>query len=278
MPSKASFLPELACFDIDGTLVDSDHKLGPGAKEAVALLQEHGVQIALASGRPSFAATSLAGTLGITGPSMFFSGSVIICPGSSCPLEAAPLSTEDIQSCLSLSQEHNWYTELYTIDGYFTPEPHELATIHEEYMGCAPLFEELRLVEEKHRGRIYKVQLAYPFPITQKELDLFEATFPHLSLGIAYGAAHPHITFVSVTSKEGSRHQAFSHLLKHTHSAQEKTIAFGDAESDIPFLQLAAIGIAMGNAKEHVKNEADFVTRSVSEGGVLHAVQELFGW
>ena len=60
-------------------------------------------------------------------------------------------------------------------------------------------------------------------------------------------------------------------------------IAFGDAENDIEMLQMAGIGVAMGNASPVVKEAADFVTASNEEDGVARAVERFIlqkadGW
>ena len=54
---------------------------------------------------------------------------------------------------------------------------------------------------------------------------------------------------------------------------EEETIAFGDGENDIPMLEIAGIGVAMGNAKQLVKDSADYVTLSVHEDGVSAALR-----
>ena len=38
-------------------------------------------------------------------------------------------------------------------------------------------------------------------------------------------------------------------------------------------LQLAEIGVVMGNADEHMKNQGDYITLSNDESGVAHAVK-----
>ena len=51
-------------------------------------------------------------------------------------------------------------------------------------------------------------------------------------------------------------------------------IAIGDHELDIPMIETAGIGIAMGNAIQELKEKADFVTLTNNEAGVAHALQD----
>ncbi len=49
-------------------------------------------------------------------------------------------------------------------------------------------------------------------------------------------------------------------------------IAFGDAENDIAMLQLAGIGVAMGNGEPAAKAAADYVTDRIEEDGIWKAL------
>lgn len=51
------------------------------------------------------------------------------------------------------------------------------------------------------------------------------------------------------------------------------TIAFGDGGNDSSLIKTAGIGVAMGNALDTLKQEANYVTTSVDEDGVLNALQ-----
>ena len=55
---------------------------------------------------------------------------------------------------------------------------------------------------------------------------------------------------------------------------QSDAIAFGDGENDIDMLEFVGFGIAMGNAKESLKNVADFVTKKSSEDGIEYALKK----
>lgn len=52
----------------------------------------------------------------------------------------------------------------------------------------------------------------------------------------------------------------------------EEVMAFGDAENDIPMLQEAGIGVAMGNAMETAKEAASYVTDTNENNGIGKAI------
>lgn len=52
-------------------------------------------------------------------------------------------------------------------------------------------------------------------------------------------------------------------------------IAFGDGSNDIEMLEAADFGIAMGNAKESLKEVADYVTKTCVEDGIRYACEKL---
>ena len=56
----------------------------------------------------------------------------------------------------------------------------------------------------------------------------------------------------------------------------KRTIAFGDGGNDASMIRKAGIGIAMGNALESLKQEADYVTTTVDDDGVLNALRHYF--
>ena len=53
----------------------------------------------------------------------------------------------------------------------------------------------------------------------------------------------------------------------------EKTMACGDEENDLDMIRRAAFGVAMGNAPDSVKAQADFVTGTNEEDGAARAIR-----
>ena len=50
-------------------------------------------------------------------------------------------------------------------------------------------------------------------------------------------------------------------------------MAFGDGENDIDMLHYAGIGVAMGNASDLVKSNADYVTADIDDDGIEKALK-----
>ena len=53
----------------------------------------------------------------------------------------------------------------------------------------------------------------------------------------------------------------------------EDTMAFGDSGNDLPMLKAAGIGVCMGNGVQEAKDAADYVTKTVLEDGIFHALK-----
>lgn len=54
---------------------------------------------------------------------------------------------------------------------------------------------------------------------------------------------------------------------------REEIMACGDEKNDLDMIRKAGIGVAMENAAEEVKQEADFITKSNEEDGVAYAIR-----
>ncbi|MBR2734060.1 MAG: HAD hydrolase family protein, partial [Selenomonadaceae bacterium] len=55
-----------------------------------------------------------------------------------------------------------------------------------------------------------------------------------------------------------------------------ETVAIGDGHNDVEILQAAGVGVAMGNARDDIKQLADFVTADNDHDGVAVAIEKFF--
>ena len=75
-----------------------------------------------------------------------------------------------------------------------------------------------------------------------------------------------------------SKANALAELMKMLDIKKEELMACGDSPNDIPMLEEAGISVAVGNAKEPVKEMASFISASNNEDGVAVAIDRfVFG-
>ena len=79
--------------------------------------------------------------------------------------------------------------------------------------------------------------------------------------------------FFDMNSKGLSKADGIAAAIAEFGIAREETMAFGDGGNDSEMLRYAGTGVAMGNSDDSVKSCADYVTLSVDEDGISHAVR-----
>lgn len=260
----------LAFFDIDGTLLDSHGQIHPQLFPVIARLKAKGIKTAIASGRPYFAARFLVDELGINDAGMFYTGAHLFDPLTQKTLLEIPLPSTDALAVVQAAQALDLYTEVYTPDGFYLQEQTEISLVHAAHLRVNPELDDL--VAVVMRSSISKLLVGINRAVRGDKISVLERQFPQLIFARAYLAAYPDWQFTSVISGAATKQRAFDFLLNHHQIKSHQVIAFGDAESDMDFLQMAGIGVAMGNANENVKAAADWVTKTADEAGVAYAL------
>lgn len=272
--AEAPFSLATALFDIDGTLVGAQHAISPRTKSAIEALKAKGVTLGLATGRANFATEAVSKTLGITGPSMFFAGSLIQDLSTGETLYQVELTHNSITKLMRLSADKGYHLELYTDADYYAERMTPELTIHQQYWPrpakLAPLHQVMR------DTTIIKAVIMTTVGAGQQKLQTELNSIPGITVTYSYGAVHPDVVFANIVDVKATRTAAFHELLRINGCSADHVATFGDAEADCEFLKLARFGVAMANASDTVKTAASYVTTSVDEGGVGLAIEKLF--
>lgn len=265
---------KLAFFDLDGTLINAAGTITPALKREINRIQELGVATAVASGRPYFSATWIIEALSLNAPGVFNTGALIREPATGKTLFEQPLKKEDLISVVNFAREHKVHCELYTADRHFVEEDGPINQIHvQHYLKSPSIIRPFDQVISEES--VIKIVLTLHEENESALLEDVMKRYDHLVYGNGKGAGHPELIFSNIISPEASKKRAFDLVLSHLNLKPENVIAFGDSESDMPFLQMAGIGVAMGNAKDKVKGAGNYITESVEEDGVAYALQRL---
>ena len=85
------------------------------------------------------------------------------------------------------------------------------------------------------------------------------------------GRWHPE--FTDITANGADKGKGILAMARHEGFDPSRTMAFGDGGNDTTMILQAGIGVAMGNAIDALKHQADYVTTSVDDDGILNALR-----
>ncbi|MCL2045457.1 MAG: HAD hydrolase family protein [Oscillospiraceae bacterium] len=82
------------------------------------------------------------------------------------------------------------------------------------------------------------------------------------------------IKVVYATGREATKSKALHEIANFWKIAQTEIVAFGDDINDIDLLAYAGMGVAMGNALNVVKADANYVCGTSDDDGVVKWIEE----
>lgn len=256
--------------DIDGTLLDSQHRVMPQTKARVQELHRRGIPIVLCSARPPEGVNRVAGQVGLYGARACYNGGLIY-DAYSTILRDVGIDIHKAMDFRRFVAER--FPELvvsaYLYNIWMTEDPrHPLIRQEAEISGCAPLMGEL----EQVAGAVSHVHklLCIGDPAQIRTLQrLVRQYFPQLT------ALRSKANYLEILPPESTKGSAAQVLLQHYGLSADQAVAFGDSDVDADLLQYCGLGVAMGNAPRQVKEAADYVTASNDEEGVYIALNSL---
>lgn len=163
-------------------------------------------------------------------------------------------------AAFSLAENHglSYFTEEFSTNGVQSEEI--LKTLKETlaFTDYPPFYENI------HEQEVYLMCLY----ANEEMMEKYIRAFPDLS----FQRWHPFIA--NVLQKEVSKSLAIMKVLEFFEIEPSEMVAFGDGNNDIDMLELAGLGIAMGNGTDELKAISDFVTRKSSEDGIGYALKK----
>ena len=119
-------------------------------------------------------------------------------------------------------------------------------------------------------GLVQKVQFYFPDPAMKPYyLDLLHARFPRISVASSI------VNNVEMTHIRANKGDALLTVCEYLGIDPAQAMAFGDDLNDLGMIRAAGVGVAMGNAYEAVKTQADLVAPTCDEDGVAQVIEKL---
>lgn len=266
---------KIIALDVDGTLVNSQLALTDAVKTALIRLQrDYGIRVVIASGRPTPGLKHLAEALELAK----YGGYVLPFNGGQM-FDARDLSTPIAQHCLpdemkpklyDLSREYGLTILTYSDQEILTENLNDPNVHKEMALTIMPSREVKNFVEDTPSN--------LPKCLIVGEPQAIEALVPvareRFSGVVDAFTSDP--CFLELVPSGINKGVALSKLLGHLGLQAHELIAVGDSYNDLEMIRLAGLGVAMSNAREAVKEAADYITRGHDEDGIAHLLEVLF--
>ncbi len=257
----------LVAFDLDGTLMDAAQHIDPRVRQAIALAQQRGVTITLATGRMFAAARPFAESLRIIAPLICYQGGWVQALGDAAPRYRRGLPPDVAQEALHLGDAQGWHAVLYADGRLYLREIRYPMDFYHHLLGYDPII-----------GTPWADVLAAHQP--DKVLFVAEAeAIPPIAARLRehFGGraeiVRSHDRFVEVVPRGVDKGRALAWLARHLNIPRHQVMAVGDQENDLPMIRWAGIGVAMGDAAPAVREAARWIAPPLAEAGAAAALQ-----
>lgn len=258
--------------DVDGTLLDSDHRVADAVKDALHDLVANDVFVILATARGPKILAPVLRLLPISPLLVCFSGAWI------GEIDRESLPTKEILNrrhsmavarfIVAKALELNVEPNVFTVDTWRVRKMTREIMHESQIAECSPVIAPDLLLDGDEPN---KILLMTP----EEESNLPLQTIVE-SIRTMSSAAFSKANYLEIVPFGVHKSEALRHLTAILGLDLSQVAAIGDGLNDIEMLTEAGLGIAMGNAPEAVKSVAAWVTGTNNQAGVAQAVQKLF--
>lgn len=268
----------LLAINVDGTLLTKSGRIHKSTKEAIEYVQEKGVYVTLVTSRNHASVKKIASALQLSLPIISHRGAYIS-SATNHPILVQRIGEEVTSEVVRLLEAF----------------PCQIRLIHEDVILANKYKSDRSLLGKTIYSRGGSIEHAQQFVQTisdtleqsplnppnmeihftkQKDLDDVVLALRGLYEEITTLKTTDHI--LQITPKNATKLAGLTYLGDYLKINTKEMVVIGDAEDDIPMIEAAGLGVAMGNAPFTVKHAADWITRSNGEHGVAYMVKEHF--
>lgn len=263
---------KLIALDIDGTLLNTEKKITKDVFTSIQEAKKSGTKVVLSTGRPLPGVTPLLEELNLTDDGDYvicFNGAVVQEVKSEKVISNIEMNYDDFKNIYDVVKELNTNVHINTPTNVITP--HKVPskyTLLESNLNQIPIvyknedeindnitFCKIMIVDEPER--LEEILNLIPKKLYDNYTVVRSAPF-----------------FLEFLNKKANKGTALQALCENIGIDIENTIAVGDEENDQHMINLAGLGVAMGNARDSIKNIANYITKSNNEHGVAHVIDK----
>ena len=263
---------KLIALDLDGTLTNSKKQITPHTLETlIRAQQEKGLKIILASGRPTYGVAPLANALQLDkfgGFILAYNGGEIINWRTHEIMYKNLLDHDVLPYLYECAKKNDFAIVTYENEYVLTEKPDDEYVLKEALLNVMKIKKVDNFLEAVRHPIAKCLIVGEPTHLAILEKEMQE------QLKDRMGVFRSEPYFLELVPKGIDKARSLSVLLEELELKREELMAAGDGFNDLSMVRFAGMGVAMANAQDVVKENADFITLSNDEDGVAYAVEK----
>ena len=263
---------KLIALDIDGTLLNSEKKITNEVFNSIQEAKKAGAKVVLSTGRPLPGVTPLLDELNLNDDGDYvicFNGAVVQEVKSKKVLSNIQMCHDDFVLINDIAKQNNTHIHINTPTNLIVPEKTASKyTMHEANLNNIDV---VCMKEEDIDDNITYCKI-----MIVDEPEKLEEVLENIpkELFDKYTIVRSAPFFLEFLNKNANKGAALKILCNTINIPISKSIAVGDEENDQHMIKMAGLGVAMGNARDSIKDIANYVTCSNNEHGVAKVIDK----
>lgn len=255
--------------DLDGTVFGHDLRISERNRRAFRMLEERGIPLVLATGRMFRATVPIAQDLGVRQPLITYQGALIRHHETLVDTWHRTMAHDLASEALEALEESGMHVNLYTNDELYlramSPEAESYIALSKVAPTMCGHWGEAIAV-----GEPTKIVAIGPEEQVVHWVDVLQKRF-----GGRLFVTQSLPTFLEIADPRVGKGSAVAHLASTLGIRPEEIVAVGDGMNDLDMIEMAGCGVAMGNARDGLKQAAKRVTKSYDQDGVACLIEDL---
>lgn len=273
---------DLVVLDLDGTIQDLFHSgiATPRVRAAITAVQAAGIPLTIATGRTLDYIRANVTYLKLTHPVITAHGSVIGDPQTGHIYAETTMPMAVAQAVAAWLDASTLITALYINDaqGHTCVYQNHWAEDPDESAFHSHVFGEPRRLQPQFLPLLTTPDAHPPLKfLSDNDPRLGHDVLPELRtrFGDALYLTRSHPRLVEGMARGVNKGQALLQLCELLAIDPQRVLAIGDNDNDIPLLQMAGCGVAMGNATTGLKAVADWIAPTIEDDGAALVLEQL---
>ncbi len=279
----------LIATDLDGTLLNPEHEVSEENIKAIRRAQDKGVEVIVATGRTYFDAFSICEKFGLETYLISYNGAVIHAKDGQ-KIASLTMDRNDVQYMVKWLEGKDYYYEVSTDKKIYMPS-NATEILHREAEGLKGTeFELDPIYFEETLDQIFSQSGMTPVKNYEEIMSADEGiykvfcfSFDDKKRQIAINQFAEMKQFLMTSSmtnnfelghRDASKGNALKIVADRLGISLDRAMAIGDNYNDVSMMKIVKFSVAMGTAKNDIKELCSFVTHGNDKHGVAHAIEK----